>query len=264
MVTADLHTHTAFSADSETSVPTMCAAALAAALDTLAITDHFDSDVPKFQFDIPAYRAAIGKAREAFPSLRILRGIEAGFARGYTALLRDAVGQVDPDFLLLSCHSANGIDPYFAERYFTGRTRKEGFRVYLEALLLAMEEIPDFDSLAHIGYVGRYAPPGVAATPLVYADAPDLIDEILTRLIGGSHALEINTSQTAKGGAPIPDADILERYFALGGRLITLGSDAHRGAALAQSFADTAAMLQRIGFTHYAVYERRTLSLRSL
>lgn len=257
MVSADLHIHSALSFDGEAPMRSMCEAALAKGVTTVAFAEHHDADMPRHHLDIPAYLAAIDEARAAFPGMTILRSVEAGHARGYGPQLREAVGAIDPDFLLLSCHSVDGVDPYHAAAYHARRTRAEGQRAYLEALLTAMEELPDFDALAHIGYAARYAPPGEAATPLICADAPDLIDEVLRRLIDGGRALEVNTSQTASGGAPIPGEDILRRYFALGGRRVTLGSDAHRPDAVASGFADAAAMLRRVGFTEYAVYRRR-------
>ena len=43
----------------------------------------------------------------------------------------------------------------------------------------------------------------------------------------------------------------------LGGRVITIGSDAHEPKYLTDQFSATCEMLQEIGFKYYAVYEKR-------
>ena len=55
------------------------------------------------------------------------------------------------------------------------------------------------------------------------------LDPILRYLIDNGKALEVNTAGLKKGLPwPNPHMEILKRYRALGGELITIGSDAHR------------------------------------
>ena len=55
----------------------------------------------------------------------------------------------------------------------------------------------------------------------------------------------------------LPCIDIIKRYHELGGRVITIGSDAHEPKYLTDQFSATCEMLQEIGFKYYAVYEKR-------
>ena len=54
------------------------------------------------------------------------------------------------------------------------------------------------------------------------------LDQVLAALVQAEKALEVNTSGLRqKLGETMPNLPILKRYHALGGRLVTLGSDAH-------------------------------------
>ena len=48
--------------------------------------------------------------------------------------------------------------------------------------------------------------------------------------------------------------DILKRYRALGGELITIGSDAHRPEDMAYAFDRLPDILAEAGFQYYALY----------
>ena len=50
-----------------------------------------------------------------------------------------------------------------------------------------------------------------------------------------------------------PKRDIIERYFELGGRKISYGSDAHRGD-IVKEFDSVTAMLKEIGFEYLVIY----------
>jgi histidinol-phosphatase (PHP family) len=264
MLSADMHLHSSTSADSREDIETMCRSALAKGMDTVAFTEHHDAYSEEFSLNIAEHEAAINRARAAFAQLTILKGIEVGYAPETALQAAADVEALKPDYVLLSVHAVDGVDPYFGELFFMGRTREEGLRAYLDTILEAIWAMPDWDALAHIGYAARYAPPGVAAKPLVYADAPDKIDAILKKLIQMDRALEVNTSETAKGLPPIPGEDILRRYFALGGRALVVGSDAHAADNVAYGFSPVRDLLGAIGFTHYRVFEGRIMRERKL
>ena len=55
----------------------------------------------------------------------------------------------------------------------------------------------------------------------------------------------------------MPDWWIIEHYYQMGGRRITLGSDAHIGANLAKNFEKTSQKLREIGFKTACFYQNR-------
>lgn len=119
---------------------------------------------------------------------------------------------------------------------------------------------------------GKYIYPDKGGGPLIADDCPlirrdatyyyekyaDLIDPILFELILRGKALEVNTSSLRKGfPEPNPGKAILKKYHDFGGRLITIGADAHEPEGVAFGFARAEALLKECGFTSYVTYEGR-------
>lgn len=77
-------------------------------------------------------------------------------------------------------------------------------------------------------------------------------------LIKNEIALEVNTGGYKYGlGEPNPCADILKRYKELGGKLLTIGSDAHDPAYLAYEFSRLRELLISCGFSSYYIFKKR-------
>lgn len=260
MVFADFHVHSRVSFDATDSMVDLCKRALEIGLREICFTDHHDIYSDDFSMDIPLYVRELAAAREAFPQLAIRSGLEAGDSPETRASMLRDIQRLQPDYVLLSTHAVNGIDPYYADDYYADWTREQGIIAYLEAVLDAIEHVREYDAVAHIGYAARYAPTGETPRPLSLADAPDLLEEILKTLIRMDKALEVNTSKQA----PIPGLDIVQRYRELGGEWIVLGSDAHAVSGLAHRFQETAETLRSMGFRWYCTYaerERRPMPL---
>ena len=128
-------------------------------------------------------------------------------------------------------------------------------REYFEnCLAVARWDKPD--AIAHMGYLGRYAVrDGVT---LDYTPYNDLIDEILRTLIATGKALEVNTSGF-RYGLPewIPDISIWRRYRAMGGELVTIGSDAHRPEDIGAGHKEAQQMLRELGFSYFFYFRAR-------
>lgn len=93
----------------------------------------------------------------------------------------------------------------------------------------------------------------------------ELFDRILSELIAMEKGIEINTAALAKGmREPNPCIGILKRYRALGGEIITVGSDAHVPGQIAHAFDRAVEILKECGFRYYAAYEKRTPSFHKL
>ncbi len=84
-----------------------------------------------------------------------------------------------------------------------------------------------FDTIGHLDFVKRYLVPHVM--PAQLAAAPELYEPVLASLVESGTALEVNASglrQLPRETYPAPA--IVTRYRELGGRHVTIGSDAHR------------------------------------
>jgi histidinol-phosphatase (PHP family) len=112
-----------------------------------------------------------------------------------------------------------------------GRTLAEAVAPYFEEVLGAIRS-GLFDTLGHLDFVKRYLVPHV--TPAQLAAAPELYEPLLHALVETGTSLEVNTSGLRQAARETyPAAWAVARFRELGGRRVTVGSDAH----LARSFA---------------------------
>ncbi|MDO4479070.1 MAG: histidinol-phosphatase HisJ family protein [Lachnospiraceae bacterium] len=260
MLIGDVHVHSVYSEDSETPVEENIKAAIEKRLPYICITDHIDWDYPVedlvFDFDVAAYVRELTDLKAKYAnSIKVLIGVELGMqpqlAERYDALLK----AYPFDFVIGSQHLVDGMDPYYPET-MAGRSMNSVLRQYFEEMLENIRLFHSFDSLGHLDYIVRYGKAG--DREYAYEDYADVIDEILKTLIRYEIALEVNTAGIRKKlGHPNPHTDVLKRYKALGGSLITVGSDSHKAYSVGYAFGKTATLLRELGFEHVVVYEKR-------
>jgi histidinol-phosphatase (PHP family) len=115
--------------------------------------------------------------------------------------------------------------------WVTGRSLRDIVAPYFDEVEAAARS-GLFDALGHIDFVKRFLYPHV--TPADLAAAPELYERILDALVESGTALEINTSGLRHSpNESYPSPAIVARFRALGGRAVTVGSDAHRADNLA-------------------------------
>ena len=256
----DSHMHTDFSGDGEAAPESMAEKAANLGLPGICITDHLDLDYPEdpelFLVDLPVYQQKISDLQKKFQDrLPIHFGIELGLQPHLAGRLEAAAASQPFDFVIGSVHVVHGMDPYYPA-YYEGRTEKEAFKEYFSCVLENLQAFDSFDALGHLDYVVRYGINGNADYHC--EDYAEIIDEILRLLIRKEKALEVNTAGFKYGlGHPNPCEEILRRYHELGGRLITIGADAHRPEHIAFAFDRLPALLKDCGFDFYAVYQKR-------
>ena len=84
------------------------------------------------------------------------------------------------------------------------------------------------------------------------------IERLFSLIIEKNIALEINTSGLRQSiGETLPGEDLLRKYYDMGGRLITMGSDAHKPEDIGKGIAEGIALAKKIGFTAVSVYKKR-------
>lgn len=80
----------------------------------------------------------------------------------------------------------------------------------------------------------------------------------MLEIVRRGKGIELNTSGWRNAvGEPYPSPEVLKLYRRLGGRYITIGSDAHNAENMAGDFRRAARLLQAVGFTEYYLYEKR-------
>ncbi len=256
MITADLHTHTSFSTDSDEQLEYAALAAEKKGLKTLCVTEHMDFDYPggEFMLDTKAYKAEWARVRKQFKGrLEILFGVELGLADHLAPRLCEYLSKWDFDFVIGSAHLVDGADPYYPE-YFDGLGDKNGILRYFECELANIRAFGGFDVFGHLDYMVRYS----KAKSYAPADYAEVIDEILKELVQNGRGIELNTAGLKYGlGFAHPHMDILKRYRELGGSIITVGSDAHRAEDIAYGFGKAEEILKSAGFNYYTIFRQR-------
>ena len=275
----DAHMHTKWSGDSEADPVEMIASAKAKGLSGLTFTDHLDWDFPtlphKFDLDVAHYLPAMRSRAEEYSDddFTIRTGLELGLQTHLTDEHHALFAENDFDFVIGSIHQLDHEDPYY-DAFWENRDFRSTYQYYFECTLENIKAFPDFDALGHLDYISRYgqrvaksrsqaAPSGneeqaAADGVLLYENHADIIDAIFEFLIQNDKALEINTAPFRYDfPEPNPSQKMLKRYHELGGKLITIGADAHKPADVAIGFDGLPGLLRDCGFDSYYVYEKR-------
>ena len=256
MFLCDYHTHTRFSFDGDPSAThdAMCRRALEVGLDHIAFTDHCDvnGEVEKlydFPFDPAASWAAMTEVKEKYKGrLNVVCGIELGNATQYPEAARAVLDAHPYEFVIGSLHNLNRV-PDFCVMSFDhmsdGLIRQLFDRSLAETL--EMVAFPGITTLGHLTYMHRYVT--LAGKKLDFKPYYDQIEAIYRALIAHDVALEINVSTLWKGlGISLPTMELLKLYKDCGGKLITIGSDAHAPENLGKAIRKGYAILETVGF----------------
>jgi len=264
MYLCDIHSHTKLSPDSEAELTDTARAAIAAGLREFCVTDHCDlldlSGKPVTSFDWPAAKAQYRAVKREVGDKLVLRlGIELGSAPydpdAARAIL--AQGGEELDFVLGSLHNWIGMegngDLYFSDYHGNLDLSRRAMESTLDHTWTLVSQCPDcYDSLAHIVYPLRYIHrDGVA---LSMADYEERVRAIFTEVAKTGHAMEVNVCRGTDLDSWPP---LLAWFKQCGGRLVTVGADAHRAGDVARGVPQALEMVKAAGFDCVATYQRR-------
>ena len=248
----DSHSHTSFSADSDMTAEDALKAARARGLG-IVFTEHLDVDFPgelDFSFDPAAY----WKQYEPLRGDNLHLGIEVGMQAGTAEASRAFVTRAPFDLVIGSVHLLRGIDIYEKE-CFEGREKDELYREYFRTMA-EMIACHDFiDVLGHIDYIARTAP--YKNPELSYGAFADEIDAVLRTAVAQGVVLELNTRRLGSRRALKELAPIYARYHELGGKYVTLGSDAHGADAIGANFAAAEDFARAMGLSIVTFFARK-------
>lgn len=247
----DVHTHTSFSPDGTDDILTMVSAAKKAGVKYYGIAEHFDFAL-NFLTPAEEYFPAARDIQRSERDLSVLVGAEVGFEENEKSqkFYNRLIEKYSPDFIVNSVHSS-GVNDYYYLTPYEKRNKKDVYREYFSLVLKSLSAPYRYDIVGHIGYCSRYAP--YEDKKIIYSDFSYELDKILEKIIEKDKILEINSSAAGSGGDFLPDKDILERYFSLGGRNISFASDAHAKEKICFMRDRAIALLKEIGFTHITV-----------
>ncbi len=256
----DMHVHSDNSPDGEHSGILLCECAEKAGLRAIAITDHCECNeyIEKgYNKSIRQSNFETAKAQSVFEGrLLVLRGIELGQPNQNSEAAKAVLSSCEFDFVLASLHNLVGMEDFY---YLDYSDSKNDYRAVLDKYfdeLLTIAEEYDFDSLAHLTYPIRYF--GIDINDIDFKRYDAVTDKILAALAERGKALEINTSGIRKGlGYLVPHDYYVRRFKELGGKYITIGSDAHTCHDVGSDIDVGLKAAFNCGFKEIALYQNR-------
>ncbi|MEC9487991.1 MAG: histidinol-phosphatase HisJ family protein [Halanaerobium sp.] len=256
----DCHVHSYFSEDSELSMAEAILYAMEKGLGGLAFTDHVDLGYPYAEdypvLDYEEYTRQIRKLqRKVYPGFKVLTGIELGLQhdnlQDNQAFMRDK----DFDFVIGSIHSIDG-EPLAEGDVFQTRDIDDVFSRFLQYTYEVISNYSNFDVLGHLDIIRRYS--GNLEHNLSIDKHQELVDAILKALIDKGKGIEVNTSGIRYGlNSFHPEFWVLQRYNQLGGKVVTIGSDAHRLEGIGTYFKQGIEMINQAGFKYITYFKKR-------
>ena len=225
----DTHNHTChYSPDAKQTIDELVKAAKAQNIDVVAVTEHYEYDNPDPNdniqtFDIDSYAKDFKEWKNKYNDITLLMGIEFGYQTHTAPVIDKIAAKYDFDTVVLSNHLFRGVDLYYSKEAYkipANLRHKE----YMGVVAEMAEKCNNYTVIAHYDYCSKYD--SEENRIAYYSDCPKEFDRLFEVIIAKEKALEINTATSIRRGL-MPDPEVLKRYVAMGGKLITFASDAH-------------------------------------
>ena len=227
---ADYHVHSHFSEDTDFPMELEIQKAIKLGMDELCFTEHSDYDVPTVvNCDYDAY-----------------------FQTHTTKAYEETFRQYPFDFVIFSCHQVENKE-YWRQEPQEGKTQLEYNRRYYQEILDVVKVYKDYSILGHLDVIKRYDKQG----EIEFEKIQDLIEQIFEVVIADGKGIELNTSSRAyKLKSLMPSKEILKLYHDMGGKIITIGSDAHNADRIGDCVMESQKILKDIGFDGIYTFEK--------
>jgi len=256
----DLHIHSKYSFDGVPTLDAICRAAMERHIDIIATTDHCDiTDGPEgirsYLENEAARLEEYAQVKEKYKVLKFLYGVEVGNPNDKPQIARTFVDAREFDFVIGAIHFLPDGSDVYKLPYPDLESIDTMFRQYF-ASMNHLAELGGFDTLAHLDYPLRVLNEKVTSPTIT--QYRNLVEPILEKIVAKGIALEINTRGIYDWqGRAGPEEWVLKRYKALGGKYVTIGSDAHTANWIGVGFNEAVELLRRAGFEAYTIYEKR-------
>ncbi len=257
----DYHLHSAHSADCDAPLLDMARAARAAGLNEICFTEHYDIDpydIGYAYYDDQQFEASLRQARQD-TGLTIRKGLEFDYQTRYAEGLNRRLAAYRTDFRIGSVHCvfARMVRASVLERGFPIAAVYAEYFSEIQALIRT--QLPSV--LGHLDYVGKTCFDLFDSPP---ADYMQQMTDICRLLVRHNVGLEVNSRYQNLGQPIVPPLAVLSTYRQMGGRIVTLGSDAHTPAALGAGLHDACRTLHQAGFTHYCSFQNMSPTFHPL
>ena len=218
----------------------------------IALTDHLDfmPGAPAYEYaDYPRRELLIRDLQERWAGKVTIRfGVELTYESRFEDAIREHLHTHSYDYTIGSVHAvADG--PYARPRissFVAGKTLAAAVAPYFAEVVASIRS-DLFDTIGHLDQCKRWLLPWFPAS--AYAAAPELYEPVLAALVDSGSALEVNTSGLRyPERETYPAAWVVARYRELGGRQVTVGSDAHMPNSFAFGLEEACEIVAAAGF----------------
>lgn len=275
---ADYHIHSKYSDDSEEDLEKIIETAINKGIGEICFTDHVDYGIKldkdvfekidenakkdwikkigriDLNVDYPNYFKEIEELREKYKEkITIRQGLEFGMQ---VHTIKDFQKLFDKykekfDFVILSCHQVNDKE-FWTNEFQKGKSIDEYNAEYYEEIYRVMNRYSDYSILGHLDHIQRYN-----ETIYPFEKSREIIVKILKKVIEDNKGIEVNTSSFRYGLKELtPERDILKLYHELGGKIITIGSDAHKAENVGERIPYIQEELKKIGFIDICTFDK--------
>jgi len=257
----DYHTHTTLCHHATGTRAEYLAAAEAAGLDEIGVSDHIPWPVgydPKWRMspeEFPIYKSMISEMRAIKSNVKIKYAIEADWVPGKMDEVILNIEKEPFDYVIGSIHYTDELpfdDIDSKQAVWEGEGRADWIWHRYYELMLDMISSGFFNIIGHFDLPKKFGslPP---ETDIIDRG----IDEILKTAEANKIAIEINTSGLRKPVREFyPKFDILKRAASLD-MMLTFGSDAHAPNEVGANFAEAIAIAKEAGFSKYVSFDQR-------
>lgn len=250
---ADYHLHSSYSDDSSTPMEEMVRRAISSGLDEICFTEHVDHGVAAVQScDYAAYFAGLAAMRERYGDrIAIRAGIEFGVQVHTLPLYEADFARWPFDFVILSCHQVDNQE-FWRGDFQRGKTQEAYQTAYYREILESIRRYKHYSVLGHLDVIKRYDPAGAYPDEKILP----LAEAIMRQAIADGRGIEVNTSSFRYGLQDLtPSRRLLELYRDLGGAILTIGSDAHDPAHVADHIPQVRQTLRELGFREFCTFK---------
>ncbi len=231
----DTHIHSNFSFDGQSSIRQIAEWGIKLDCDALWITDHLEIDQNSEYYSEYPYQKIkdeLDRVKSTISQPELFLGVEIGYHPQFLESIENFLSLNRFDYVIGAVHQVNG--KYLTKEFF--KTGLEAYEIYLQTNLETVES-DLFDSLAHLNR------PSIFLSNKISLDL-ETMPELLSKMIKNQVAFEFNT----RDGINSDQISLLRLYQQIGGRKVTLGSDAHHVSKIMNHFDSAYGILKRFGF----------------
>lgn len=258
----DMHTHSTYSHDGRDTLAEMLETAYEKGVAFYGVSEHFDYDYDVTKMDKDFYNpdcvtepetyfhAARHMQEDYEGCMNVCVGAEFGYSDDENAKqkYKETYEKHRPDFVINSVHGCNGSDYAYAP---ITTDEKQTYSEYLALIRRSLDAPYPYDIVGHIEYIVRYVP--FENKEISVEEYQEQIDDILKTIIQKDKILELNSSTKQLPRYMLPNMNIVKRYYELGGRKISFGSDAHFKERILEKREKVVELVKEIGFAHVIV-----------